>query len=138
MVRVVDWQSFIRQRSGFDSFMWGNYPTSLRNVSGSTRLTAHAWNNARKGTSTAGKSPYNLSMQVINYLSHNNYIIQIHNFSVSFCKWFVIIIIALVWVKRYHYLNDLFICKNNLYVSFSLLPNYISFSIWPNITLLQN
>ena len=36
-----------------DSVMWGSYPTSLRNVDGSTRASAYAWNNA-------GKSQYNL------------------------------------------------------------------------------
>jgi hypothetical protein len=33
-----------------DSFMWGSYPASLRNVGGSTQVPVRAWNNARKGT----------------------------------------------------------------------------------------
>jgi hypothetical protein len=33
-----------------DSFMWGSYPASLRNVGGSTQVPVSAWNNARKGT----------------------------------------------------------------------------------------
>jgi hypothetical protein len=40
----------VRIPSGtLDSFMWGSYPASLRNVGGSTRVPVHAWNNARKG-----------------------------------------------------------------------------------------
>jgi hypothetical protein len=30
--------------------MWGSYPSSLRNVGGSTQVLVRAWNNARKGT----------------------------------------------------------------------------------------
>jgi hypothetical protein len=33
-----------------DSFMWGSYPASLRNVGGSTQVPVRAWNNAREGT----------------------------------------------------------------------------------------
>jgi hypothetical protein len=33
-----------------DSFMWGSYPASLRNVGVSTQVPVRAWNNARKGT----------------------------------------------------------------------------------------
>jgi Flp pilus assembly protein TadB len=33
-----------------DSFMWGSYPASLRNVAGSTRVPVGAWNNAQRGT----------------------------------------------------------------------------------------
>jgi hypothetical protein len=33
-----------------DSFMWGSYPASLRNVGGSTQVPVRAWNNARRGT----------------------------------------------------------------------------------------
>jgi hypothetical protein len=33
-----------------DSFMWGSYPASLRNVGGSTQVPVRAWKNARKGT----------------------------------------------------------------------------------------
>jgi hypothetical protein len=33
-----------------DSFMWGSYPASLRNVGGSTQVPIRAWNNARWGT----------------------------------------------------------------------------------------
>jgi hypothetical protein len=34
----------------WDSFMWGSYPASLRNVAGSTRVPVRVWYNARKGT----------------------------------------------------------------------------------------
>jgi hypothetical protein len=33
-----------------DSFMWGSYPASLRNVGGSTRVPVRAWSNAQKRT----------------------------------------------------------------------------------------
>jgi hypothetical protein len=33
-----------------DSFMWGSYPASLRNVGGSTQVPVRAWNKARTGT----------------------------------------------------------------------------------------
>ena len=33
-----------------DSFVWGSYPTSLRNVGGSTKVPARVWNNALRGT----------------------------------------------------------------------------------------
>jgi hypothetical protein len=33
-----------------DSFMWGSYPASVRNVVASTQVPVPAWNNARKGT----------------------------------------------------------------------------------------
>jgi hypothetical protein len=33
-----------------DSFMWGSYPASLRNVGGSTQVPVCAWNNPRKDT----------------------------------------------------------------------------------------
>jgi hypothetical protein len=42
---------WVRIQTGtLDSFMWGSYPASLRNVSGSTQVPIRAWNNARKGT----------------------------------------------------------------------------------------
>ena len=31
-------------------FMWGSYPSSLRNISGFTRKRIHIWNNVRRGT----------------------------------------------------------------------------------------
>jgi hypothetical protein len=37
-------------RGILDFFIWGSYPASLRNVSGSTWVPISAWNNARKGT----------------------------------------------------------------------------------------
>jgi hypothetical protein len=33
-----------------ESFMWGCYQASLRNICGSTQVSVRAWNNARKGT----------------------------------------------------------------------------------------
>jgi hypothetical protein len=33
-----------------DSFMWGSYPASLRNVGCSTQVPVRVWNNARNGT----------------------------------------------------------------------------------------
>jgi hypothetical protein len=57
VVKVVDFKPLSPHRCGFeswqglkDSFMWGSYPTNLRNVGGSTQVPVHAWNNARKGT----------------------------------------------------------------------------------------
>jgi hypothetical protein len=41
-VRILTWT--------LDSFMWGSYPASLRNVGGSTQVPVRAWNNAWKGT----------------------------------------------------------------------------------------
>ena len=55
-----------RQRL-LDSFMWGSYPASLRNVGVSTQVLVRAWNNSLRGTwglpplaSKPGKLPYNL------------------------------------------------------------------------------
>jgi hypothetical protein len=41
-----------------NSFLWGSYPARSWNVSGSTQVPIHAWNNAQYLTSKAGKSPY--------------------------------------------------------------------------------
>jgi hypothetical protein len=52
VVKVVDFKPLAPQSctDTLDSFMWGSYPASLRNVGGSTQVPVRAWNNARKGT----------------------------------------------------------------------------------------
>ena len=57
VVRVVDLESLVPPHCGFecllgtvDTFMWGRYLASLRNVRGSTELPVCAWNVAGRGT----------------------------------------------------------------------------------------
>ena len=40
----------LNQARDFGFFMLGSYPAILRNIGGSTRVPAYAWNNAWRGT----------------------------------------------------------------------------------------